>query len=295
MKPSTRAFFRLHGWRHPLGFLHGYIYGRWVNTYLKVITGKVFKRRKASVKTPSRNRGPQPQSGVGRWFEERYHSKVLTHEDAGKIVKLNRPLRVENPERVIPYEIANRIVLDTPGSLAVMRCPCREIQGGGVCGPLEVCMVIGKPYVDFVVEHGTNGARHISREEGMEILAAARDSGWVHTAWFKDAMAGRFYAICNCCSCCCIPTRAMNRTGHEARYLAPSGYLAVVDPEACSACGSCQKNCSFGAIGMGNGLVVIDQEKCLGCGVCENLCPDGAATMVLAPDKGVPFDVEALS
>ena len=295
MKPSTKAFFRLHGWRNPIDFLHGYIYGRWINTYLKVITGKAFKRRKKGGAAPSGPRPPQPQTRIGRWFEERYHSKVLTHGDAGKIVKLDRPLRVDNPERVIPFEIANRIILDTPGSLAVMRCPCREIRDDRSCGPLEVCMVVGKPFVDFVVEHGTNEARHISREEGIEILKTARAQGWVHTAWFKDAMAGRFYAICNCCSCCCVPTRSMKRTGLEAKYLAPSGYVAVVDADVCSGCGGCENVCAFGAMSDEIGAVVVDREKCFGCGVCANLCPSAAATMVLAPEKGVPFDVEALS
>ncbi|MGD8353792.1 MAG: 4Fe-4S ferredoxin, partial [Pseudomonadota bacterium] len=250
MKPSTRAFFRLHGWRNPVDFIHGYIYGRWVNTYLKVITGRFLRRKVRGRKAPSWAVKTSPQTGVGRWLEERYHSKVLTHEDAGKIITLDRPLRVNNPERVIPYEIANRIILDTPGSLAVMRCPCREVRGEGACGPLEVCMIVGKPFVDFVVEHGTNGARRISREEGMKILASARDNGWVHTAWFKDAMAGRFYAICNCCSCCCIPTRAMKRTGLSAKYLSPSGYIAVVEDETCTACGKCELSCAFVAVSM---------------------------------------------
>jgi len=295
MKPSTRAFFNLHGWRNLFAFVHGYVYGRWTNTYLRIITGRMFRRKRKGRKAPSWALKPRPQTGAGRWLEERYHSKVLTHADAGKIIKLERPLRVDNPERVIPYEIANRIVLDTPGSLAVMRCPCREIRETGACGPLEVCMIVGNPYVDFVVEHGTNGARRISRDEGMRILATARSKGWIHTAWFKDAMAGRFYAICNCCSCCCVPTRAMRSTGLSAKYLAPSGYAALVDNETCTACGKCEEVCAFGAVSMVDGTAAIDPEKCLGCGVCANMCPQGAMLMEVAPEKGVPFDVERLA
>jgi heterodisulfide reductase subunit A-like polyferredoxin len=86
----------------------------------------------------------------------------------------------------------------------------------------------------------------------------------------------------------------MNRTGFEARYVAPSGYVAVMDSDVCAGCGGCEKICAFGAMSDDTGVVVIDREKCFGCGVCANLCPNGAATMILAPDKSVPFDVEAL-
>ena len=57
MKPSTKAFFRLHGWRNFIDFLHGYIYVRWINNYLKVITGKAFKRRKRRAGTLPSNPG----------------------------------------------------------------------------------------------------------------------------------------------------------------------------------------------------------------------------------------------
>jgi ferredoxin len=295
MKPSTKAFFRLHGWRNLIDFLHGYIYAKWPNRYLGVISGRAFRKRSYSAAPLPGARTVKPLNRTERWFEERYHSKTLIHDSAGKIIRLDRPVRVEDPERVIPFEIANRIILDTPGSLAVMRCPCRETRGEGSCSPREVCMLVGKPFVDFVVEHGTNGARYISREEGMEVLTEARDLGWVHTAWFKDAMAGRFYAICNCCSCCCIPMGFMRKTGNEARFITSSGYVATLDGEICNGCGECGDICSFGAMSDENGTVTIDREKCFGCGVCANLCPNGAAKMILAPEKGVPFDVEKLA
>ena len=310
MKKSTRSFFRLHGWGGLLEFFHGYVYGRWPNRYVDFIRGSKKspggekRRRRAVVRGRPRDLG-----GFSLWLQERYHSKLLRTEEAEKIIRLDRPVVVENPERVVPFAIANRIVLDTPGSLAVMRCPCRETKGGSACGlhnggekapgdsfpgsPLDVCMVVGSPFVQFVVEHGTNGARAITREEASHILRRTSEMGWVHTAWLKDAMGGRFYAICNCCTCCCVGMGAMRKSGFSARYVLPSGYAARVDKMACDACGKCRQSCPFGAISMDGGASVR-VEHCYGCGVCRTRCDRGAIELMLEPSRGVPLDVEAL-
>jgi Fe-S-cluster-containing hydrogenase component 2 len=89
--------------------------------------------------------------------------------------------------------------------------------------------------------------------------------------------------------------RAMNRTGHEAKYVSPSGYVAELDMDSCSGCGGCDDICPFGAMSDGEGFVSIDRDKCFGCGVCANLCANGAVVMVEAPEKGQPFDVEVLA
>jgi formate hydrogenlyase subunit 6/NADH:ubiquinone oxidoreductase subunit I len=91
----------------------------------------------------------------------------------------------------------------------------------------------------------------------------------------------------------------MNRTGHEAKYVSHSGYVAELDMDSCSGCGGCDDICPFGAmedpISDGGGYVSIDRDKCFGCGVCANLCGNGAVVMVEAPDKGLPMDVERLA
>ncbi len=51
--------------------------------------------------------------------------------------------------------------------------------------------------------------------------------------YYKDAMLGRFYAICNCCSCCC---GAMEAQRNGTPMIASSGYVAVVDEDLCE-CG----------------------------------------------------------
>ena len=49
--------------------------------------------------------------------------------------------------------------------------------------------------------------------------------------------------------------------------------VAQVD-NLCVACGTCMKECPFGAIGITDGIKAkIDLEKCVGCGKCSKICP----------------------
>lgn len=68
----------------------------------------------------------------------------------------------------------------------------------------------------------------------------------MHTACFKDAMHNRFFAICNCCSCCCGGLEAMVQ--HGVPMVASSGYVAQVDELGCIACGDCEEACPFDAV-----------------------------------------------
>lgn len=282
MKESTRSLFRLHGWKRITDFFHGYIYARFVKQYVSFL-------RWASDAGEDR-----PGYGsAAKHLEERYHSKVLVKKDAEKIIRLDTPVEVKDPERVIPFEIANRIVIESPGSIAAIGCPCRETMGEGACTPRDVCLVVGSPYTDFVLEHGTSGARSLSRDEALNILARAESLGWVHTAWFKDAMGGRFYAICNCCSCCCMGMKAMRDSDFSARYLLPSGYVAGVDTDTCDGCGLCFESCSFEAVNLKE-TASIERDRCFGCGVCGSRCPVDAIELSLDPSKGVPLDLDAL-
>jgi len=60
-----------------------------------------------------------------------------------------------------------------------------------------------------------------------------------------------------------------------------SGHEAVIDPEACTACGICAELCRFDAVFSGeNGKYRI--AGCEGCGVCVSRCPAGAISF---PDR----------
>ena len=104
-------------------------------------------------------------------------------------------------------------------------------------------------------------------------------------------MLNRFYAICNCCSCCC---GAMQAHRNGTPMLASSGYVSRVDADLCVGCGVCVDFCQFGALSVGDGTAVVDAVACMGCGVCVARCPQEAIELVRDPAKGIPLEIREL-
>ena len=77
--------------------------------------------------------------------------------------------------------------------------------------------------------------------------------------------------------------------------LASSGYVAQVERDRCSACGTCVNICPFRANAMKAGSIVLDWQKCMGCGVCVDACPNHARSLVRDERKGLPLDVRLLA
>ena len=157
---------------------------------------------------------------------------------------------------------------------------------------MDVCLIVGEPFASFVSEHHPETSRWITKEQAVRILEEEDARGHVHHAFFKDAMLGRFYAICNCCECCC---GAMNAHRRGTPMLASSGYIAQVQEEMCIGCQTCVDYCQFGALSIGSdGVMEVDHALCMGCGVCESKCPEGGIALVAAPEKGVPLEIDKL-
>ena len=135
--------------------------------------------------------------------------------------------------------------------------------------------------------------RKCTQEEAVKVIEDAHKRGDVHCAYFKKDVGNKFFAICNCCNCCCLGVKMWNMLGGMIPILAPSGYLATVSDD-CNACGSCDGSCHFNALTLGDQVAVVDKAKCMGCGVCEDACPIGAIKLVRDASKGEPLDLDEL-
>ncbi|MBT8361575.1 MAG: 4Fe-4S binding protein [Deltaproteobacteria bacterium] len=297
IKPSTRTFFRESKklGRYGLAeWLHGYVYGRWIYHYIGIGTGEHFL-----VKTL------KPIANLLLWFfnkalgtgsqqsnfsfADSYHGKVVTLENARCLVTVNEPIILPNLEKVVPYSRARDIILRNPDHIAVMACPCRSVRENP-CLPLDVCIIVGEPFTSFAVEHHPGKAQHITQDEAMTIIEAENRRGHVAHAFFKDAMLDRFYAICNCCSCCC---GAMQAHRNGTPMLASSGYVCSCDHDTCVSCGTCVELCQFAALDL-DGQMEVKVASCMGCGVCVNNCPAEALTLVRDVSRGEPLEIHNL-
>jgi len=285
--------------RRLLGFslfdtLHGYVYARWPYLYIGVAVGehplaKIFAPLVKAVSRilPQREYPPDEHRTP---FSDAYHGKVVPFEAATQLVMVQEDIELRDLEQIIPYPMARDIILKNPDHIIALDCPCRMARENP-CLPLDVCLIVGEPFTSFIAEHHPSRTRWITQDEAVEILREEQERGHVSHAFFKDAMLGRFYAICNCCSCCC---GAMQAQRMGTPMLTSSGYVAMVDARTCKACGTCESNCQFEAISVVSEKAVVDAARCMGCGVCVAKCSEGAISLYADPDRGIPLDIHKL-
>jgi Pyruvate/2-oxoacid:ferredoxin oxidoreductase delta subunit len=170
-------------------------------------------------------------------------------------------------------------IVNSARRFAVTDCTCR-LSMRKCDAPVEVCLQIDRG-ADYAIERGTG--RELSKAEAMEVIEASEEAGLVHVAMNKAGL-GNF--ICNCCGCCCLSFSLLTTAG--LRRCESSRYRPTVDVALCTACGTCEDRCWFGAIAVNGGdAAAVDVEKCLGCGQCAIGCPEEAITMLEV--KGADF------
>jgi len=161
--------------------------------------------------------------------------------------------------------------------IAVAPCICRKEQGlmDNECErPHEVCMSFGFG-ADYYIENEMG--RKIDREEAIAILDKAEEAGLV----LSPSNSQQLMNVCCCCECCCGVLRTLKTFDRPADYVA-SSFQARIDPDLCSACGTCVDRCQIDAIIEGD-TMAVDEKRCIGCGLCVSTCPEEAIAMVEKP------------
>lgn len=180
-----------------------------------------------------------------------------------RVIPVNEGITPES--RILAYDDVVKII-ENAKTLAVVRCSCRVIDGA--CGkPVEVCIQVDRA-AEYSLERGTG--RALSKGEAVEIVKMSEKEGLVHVVDNRQVVG---HVICNCCKDCCLNWSVM---AGPKKWVAPSRFEAVVDPDLCTGCETCLERCFFDAIAVKNDLAAVDPGKCMGCGVCAVSCPTEA-------------------
>ncbi len=129
----------------------------------------------------------------------------------GRLVRrlANRYARNQHGGYFLNLEEAEGII-DASETVSLGPCGCREVFAN--CErPLMSEIVVGAgPEVYAGLDAGR--FRQVSHQEAKEVVRECHRQGMMHTVMH---CRGLYYAICNCCSCCCVPLRLRKNYGIE--------------------------------------------------------------------------------
>jgi Pyruvate/2-oxoacid:ferredoxin oxidoreductase delta subunit len=190
---------------------------------------------------------------------------------------------IDAQAEVMDYERAEALVR-AKDRFAVAPCICRQekqIAGEGCDKPMENCLVMGSA-ATYYVDNGLG--RTIDQEKALALLAQAEEEALV----LQPGNSKKAGNICMCCGCCCGVLTNVKRHPKPASIVA-SAFVAALDAETCTGCGTCELRCQMEAIVVDNGKAALDLDRCIGCGLCVTTCPEGSLSMQRKPEAEQPY------
>ena len=197
---------------------------------------------------------------------------------------------IESTKMILPYEDVSRII-DDARIIAITKCACKtrtETLGIRECKekfPLETCFYMNH-MAKFIIERDLG--HEISKEEAKRLCKEFNQKGLVHTT--ENFIEGTHSMLCNCCSCCCNPLGGIIMWD-KPHSVAAANYIAEIkNSKLCERCETCEANCIFKAISLGDTSPEIDESKCMGCGICVVNCPANIISLKHLERENIPKD-----
>ncbi len=186
------------------------------------------------------------------------------------------------------YDATRDIIEKTVDPIVILECVCRKgaEKRGEPCmqtSRKETCMVL-RDGAKNIIEGGRMG-RQITKEEALDILRKNEEDGLV----LQPSNAQEPDFICSCCGCCCGILR-LHKAIPDPAGLWATNFHARVNPDLCSACGTCVERCQTGAMRLDEekSVALVDLTRCLGCGLCVTSCPTEAIELRKKEREKVP-------
>ncbi len=196
-----------------------------------------------------------------------------------RVIPVNKSIEA-GKQKILDADSVDKII-ESAEVIAVTRCTCRVIAKK-CAKPLEVCLQVNNA-ARYTLDRGSG--REVTKSEALEILRQSEEDGLVHVTMNKMHV-GHF--ICNCCDCCCQALPLVIKEG--LKICDPSRFQAVINPDLCSSCETCQDRCYFNALELtedegGSEIMSVIGEKCMGCGLCQITCPEEAISLTAVREE----------
>lgn len=184
--------------------------------------------------------------------------------------------KLEHFGQVLPIEDVERVI-DMVDSITRIPCGCRFLTTGKT--DKRYCFGLGldKWRALGAFPDAASSLEVLDKEQAKEILRDYDKEGLVHTIW--TGVTPYVVGLCNCDHDCGAYKRYIELRGAPSFFRAE--YICRIDPDLCTGCKSCFRQCQFGALFYSSGLgkVYIDPTRCFGCGLCRTACPKDAISL----------------
>jgi Na+-translocating ferredoxin:NAD+ oxidoreductase subunit B len=188
---------------------------------------------------------------------------------------------------VAQYDQIRDIIRASAGPFVINQCICRKAMElrKKPCKKttrLETCFAM-EDMAEMAIRKGSG--RQIDKEEALLIMDKNEDDGLV----LQPANAQRPNFVCACCGCCCGMLGYQKMLPRPLDFW-PSNFQTIVNPEACTGCGTCVKRCQVGAVRLDRQKkrATVDTQRCIGCGVCVPTCPKQALSLQEKTPRIIP-------